>query len=140
MHQLRLMVSCVVHWSTLFLAYELSCEFITLVACDFLRSCQPRIREVLNECGGDAFFVRQYARQVACEMTYLARQRGFALCTEGVSDVEPALGDCLAGFKQCGDEWLSAYRKPRTLWSSPNSLIAGDRRTLSHPNGFADTS
>jgi hypothetical protein len=27
-------------------------------------------------------------------------------------------------FSQSGDEWLIAYRRPRTLWKSPNSLIA----------------
>jgi SnoaL-like domain len=27
-------------------------------------------------------------------------------------------------FRRCGEEWLIAHRKPRTLWSSPNSLVA----------------
>jgi hypothetical protein len=27
-------------------------------------------------------------------------------------------------FRRCAGEWLIAYRKPRTLWTSPNSLIA----------------
>ena len=26
-------------------------------------------------------------------------------------------------FIQCGDEWLIARRRPRTLWKSPNSLV-----------------
>ena len=26
-------------------------------------------------------------------------------------------------FEKCGDEWLIAYRRPRTLWKSPNSLV-----------------
>jgi hypothetical protein len=47
-----------------------------------------RICEVLKEGYGDVFFVGQHARKMACEMAYLARQRGFALCIEGVSNVE----------------------------------------------------
>ena len=27
-------------------------------------------------------------------------------------------------FSQCGEEWLIAYRRPRTLWKSPGSLLA----------------
>lgn len=27
-------------------------------------------------------------------------------------------------FRQCGDEWLIEHRRPRTLWKSPDSLIA----------------
>ena len=27
-------------------------------------------------------------------------------------------------LRHCGDEWLIAYRRPRTLWKSPASLIA----------------
>jgi SnoaL-like protein len=26
-------------------------------------------------------------------------------------------------FRLCGDDWLIAYRRPRTLWKSPDSLI-----------------
>ncbi len=26
-------------------------------------------------------------------------------------------------FRQCGEEWLLAYRRPRTLWKSPISLV-----------------
>jgi len=83
----------------LLLTHELPREFVTLVACDFGRCHQTRIRDVLNEGHGDAFFVRQYSRQVACEIAYLACQRGFALRIEDVSDFEPAVGDCLAGLK-----------------------------------------
>ena len=57
---------------------------------------------MLNEGYGDAFFVRQYARQMTCEMTHFACQRGFPLCVAGVSDVEPAPGDCLASLQQFG--------------------------------------
>jgi len=28
-------------------------------------------------------------------------------------------------FIQVGDDWLIAYRRPRTLWKSPDSLVAG---------------
>lgn len=28
-------------------------------------------------------------------------------------------------FLACGDEWLIAWRKPRTLWIAPNSVIHG---------------
>jgi len=27
-------------------------------------------------------------------------------------------------FRRCGEEWLMVHRKPRTLWTSPDSLIA----------------
>jgi hypothetical protein len=54
------------------------------------------IREVLKEGYCEVFFVRQNARPAAREMAYLAGQRDFALCIEGVSNVQPAVGDCLA--------------------------------------------
>jgi len=50
----------------------------------FVRWCLLRILEALKEDYCDVFFIRQNARQMMCEMTHLACQRGFALCIEGV--------------------------------------------------------
>jgi hypothetical protein len=85
---------------------ELPCEIACVVSGVFARRRLLRIRDVLNEGCGDAFFVRQRARQVTREMTYLVCQRGFALCIEGVGDVEPTVGDLLVGLKQFGSRWL----------------------------------
>jgi hypothetical protein len=72
----------------------------------FARRLLLRIDDVLKEGYCDVFFIRQNARQLACEMAYLTCQRDFAVCIDGVSDVEPAVDDCLAGFKQFGSRWF----------------------------------
>jgi len=46
---------------------------------------------MLDECCCEVFSVRQYARQVACKLTYLAYENYFTLKVQGIGDVELTL-------------------------------------------------